>query len=106
MQINVTTPRTKFLSVTRLATQPGEPNHGPGALVLRLMVAFYERGESRKNFFHAGGKEYFLTASPRATRQRINPTPGRSSPALQPAQSHSPADLLLSLKLSLSHSTC
>lgn len=47
-----------------------------------------------------------LTASPRSTRQRVDPAPGRSSPAPQPAQSHRPADMLLSLKLSPSHSMC
>ncbi len=67
---------------------------------------FYERGESRKNFSHAGGKEYFFDRQLRSTRQRVNPAPGRSSPAPQPAQSHRPADILLSLKLSLSHLVC
>ncbi len=65
---------------------------------------FYERGESRKNFSHAGGKEYFFDRQPHILP--VNPAPGRSSPAPQPAQSHRPADMLPSLKLSLSHSTC
>ena len=69
-------------------------------------VAFYERGESRKNFSQAGSKGYFFGRLPPFYPSTRHPGPGRSSPAPQPAQSHRPAHILLSLKLSVSHAMC